>query len=123
MRNINWRVLYNNTIGMSMILVIICAVIFEIPFITVTFYGLTREGSRYIIFVWAAWVGGLLTLRQLICVNKQRSMLSNVFGGLLLFYICIVFVSNLLGLDFATSILGSAWRHQGYILLLCCGLS
>lgn len=104
---------------MSMILIAVVLPLFVLPLITPTFYGLTREGSRYIIFLFSAWMSGAITLGS-VMRNSKKIRLFNTFGTLILLYTCAVFVADLFGLDFATSVLGSAWRHQGYVLLLCC---
>lgn len=107
-----------NTIGNAST-VIIFIILTALPFITVTLYGITREGSRYLAFVISTCIVGVLSIFLMQHKQYQKKWtLFSPLGRAIFASLLVSFLANLQGLDFATSIVGSSWRHQGYILLL-----
>lgn len=51
---------------------------------------------------------------------KAKKIKLDLLTKLIILFLCVTFIANLLGLDPRISLLGSEWRHQGFLLLLSC---
>lgn len=75
------------------------------------------ELPKFILIVLGAWVLAVIEA-FLVYKNKKRVKSLNYLSVLVLIYTAIVFLADILGVNWLNSIKGSYWRHQGFLLLL-----
>ena len=64
----------------------------------------------------AVWVVGLIS----VLFVRKTALKLDLLGKVVPVYVGGMLVANLGGLDPQTSIIGTEWRHQGYIFLIGC---
>lgn len=120
----------------------VCFILLTLPLIYIPFIFNPYEFPKFLFFVGFSWILAFLyilkTVWETASLNKYehvlmdsgQSRLSESFAKrlrmtgidkitfLVLIYLAVVFLANILGLDSKISILGSEFRHQGFLTLL-----
>lgn len=94
------------------ITLIICFYLLLSPFISIHGYLSPYELPK---FIFALVVAQIVTLLFFIKFSKFEL---NLLNKLIFIYLIIVLTANLFGLDPRTSLIGSVWRYQGFLLLI-----
>lgn len=82
------------------------------PFLVI--YGI-KNPYEFPKFLFSIIVAQIIAI--LFIFNKNNFKLDQL-NKLIFFYVAIIFIANIFGLDFGTSLIGSPWRHQGFLLLI-----
>ncbi|MBI2430614.1 MAG: hypothetical protein HYV39_01215 [Candidatus Levybacteria bacterium] len=88
-----------------------------LPFIFIPTVYNPYELPKYILYIIGVIFISTVTFIEKYRENKSFITFQDIITQLVLVYMIVVFVANLLGVDSATSMRGSTFRHQGFLLL------